>query len=170
VIAVYFVPMALFLALQSNKVKVAAKYYFIHLCNMNKKFDQKLQQRNVKPTAMRELVIEILLEQKTAISLKDLEDKFDKADKSTLYRTLKTFEDKKVIHSIEVGTGSVKYAICVDTCECNPSDLHVHFHCTKCQRTYCLNDIPIPEIKLPIGFNLDSVNMVVKGLCVNCKN
>ncbi len=137
---------------------------------MNEKLDKKLQYRDVKPTAMRGLVMEILLEQKTAISLKELESKFTQVDKSTLFRTLKTFEEKNVIHSIEDGSGSVKYAVCHDSCDCNPSDLHVHFRCTKCEKTFCLNEIPVPQIKLPVGFTLENVNMVVKGICANCKN
>jgi len=136
---------------------------------MNGKLDKKLQYRDVKPTAMRALVMEILLEQNAAISLKELESKFTVADKSTLFRTLKTFEKKKIIHSIEDGSGSVKYAVCHDSCDCNPSDLHVHFRCTKCEKTFCLNEIPVPQIKLPVGFDLESVNMVVKGICANCK-
>jgi len=131
--------------------------------------DNKLVQHHIKPTAMRELVLKILTEQKIAISLTDLERKFDKVDRVTLYRTLKTFEENKLIHSIEDGTGSVKYALCLDSCMCEPKDLHVHFSCIKCGQTYCLNDIPIPGIKLPSGFSLDSINMVVKGICVNCK-
>ncbi len=136
---------------------------------MDTKLDKKLQYRDVKPTAMRALVMEILLEQNAAISLKELESKFTVADKSTLFRTLKTFEKKKIIHSIEDGSGSVKYAVCHDSCDCNPSDLHVHFRCTKCEKTFCLNEIPVPQIKLPVGFDLESVNMVVKGICANCK-
>ena len=136
---------------------------------MDTKLDKKLQYRDVKPTAMRALVMEILLEQNAAISLKELESKFTVADKSTLFRTLKTFEKIKIIHSIEDGSGSVKYAVCHDSCDCNPSDLHVHFRCTKCEKTFCLNEIPVPQIKLPVGFDLESVNMVVKGICANCK-
>lgn len=136
---------------------------------MDKNIDKKLQYKNVNPTAMRELVLEILLKQKTAISLSELENKFTQANKSTLFRTLKTFEKNKIIHSIDDGSGSVKYAVCHDNCECNPSELHAHFHCTKCGKTYCLNDIPVPDINLPVGFNLESVNMVVKGICLNCK-
>ena len=136
---------------------------------MKKDIDKSLEIKSVKPTAMRELVLEILLEQKTAISLSELEEKFAQVEKSTLYRTLKTFEEKKIIHSIDDGSGSVKYAVCHDTCECNPDDLHVHFHCTKCKKTYCLNDIPIPIITLPGSFTLESVNMVVKGACPNCQ-
>lgn len=134
-----------------------------------KETDRALKQRNIKPTAMRQLVLEVLTEQKTAISLPELEQKFDKADKATLYRTLKTFEENKLIHRIDDGSGAVKYALCRETCECEPKDLHVHFYCTSCQKTYCLNDTPVPEINLPKGFILKGVNMVVNGICTDCK-
>ena len=133
-----------------------------------KETDKKLKIRNIKPTAMRELVLKVLTEQDRAISLADLEQKFDNADKTTLYRTLKTFEENKLIHSINDGTGSIKYALCKETCQCHPEDLHVHFLCTKCQQTYCLNDISIPSIDLPTNFKLETINMVVKGICSNC--
>lgn len=131
--------------------------------------DNKLLNKNVKPTAMRELVLDALLEQKVAVSLSDLEKKFDKADKVTLYRTLKTFEENKLIHSIDDGTGAVKYALCKETCQCHPEELHVHFYCLKCQHTFCLSDIPIPSISLPVNFSVKNINMVVKGVCANCK-
>ena len=130
--------------------------------------EKQLQIRNIKPTAMRELVLKVLSEQTSAISLADLEQKFEKADKVTLYRTLKTFEENKLIHSIDDGTGSVKYALCRETCQCHPEDLHVHFLCTKCKQTYCLTDIPIPSVNLPAHFILENINMVVKGVCFNC--
>ena len=133
-----------------------------------KETDKKLKIRNIKPTAMRELVLKVLTEQDRAISLADLEQKFDNADKTTLYRTLKTFEENKLIHSINDGTGSVKYALCKETCQCHPEDLHVHFLCTKCQQTYCLNDVSIPSIDLPTNFKLETINIVVKGICSNC--
>jgi Fur family ferric uptake transcriptional regulator len=135
---------------------------------MNNNSDKKLEIRNIKPTAMRELVLKVLSEQKTAISLADLEQKFEKADKVTLYRTLKTFEENKLIHSIDDGTGSVKYALCKETCQCHPEDLHVHFFCIRCKQTFCLNDIPVPSVNLPVHFTLETINMVVKGICVNC--
>ncbi len=118
---------------------------------------------------MRELVLKVLNEQKTAISLADLERNFEKADRVTLYRTLKTFEKNKLIHRIDDGSGSIKYALCLEHCQCELEDLHVHFYCVKCKQTYCLKDIKIPEINLPLNFDLESVNMVVKGICPNCK-
>jgi Fur family ferric uptake transcriptional regulator len=136
---------------------------------MQTEINLKLLNKNIKPTAMRQLVLQVLTDQKTAISLPELENKFEKADKTTLYRTLKTFQENKLIHSIEDGTGSVKYALCHESCECHPEDLHVHFLCAKCEKTYCLNDISIPNLNLRKNFYLESVNMVVKGTCSNCK-
>lgn len=133
-----------------------------------KSVESKLISRQIKPTAMRELVLKLLSEQTTAISLADIERKFEKVDKVTLYRTIKTFEVNKLIHSIDDGTGSVKYALCKESCQCHPEDLHVHFLCTKCQQTYCLNDISIPSIDLPVNFKFETINMVVKGICSNC--
>lgn len=135
---------------------------------MEKHYEQQLKDKHIKPTAMRELVLKILSEQTSTVSLADIEKLFDKADKTTLYRTLKTFEENKLIHSIDDGTGSVKYALCQETCQCKPEDLHVHFLCTMCQHTYCLSDIAIPSISLPVNFKLETINMVVKGICINC--
>lgn len=137
--------------------------------NMNgEKIEAKLISKGVTPTAMRLLVLDVLSHQETAISLSELEHTFEKADRITLYRTLKTFEVKNVIHSIDDGTGAIKYALCVEGCECHPEDLHVHFHCAKCKRTYCLTDNIIPTINLPQKFVLQEIRMVVKGLCENC--
>jgi Fur family ferric uptake transcriptional regulator len=130
--------------------------------------EHKLEKREIKPTAMRLLVLKNLVESGAAISLKDLDAKFEQADKATLYRTLKTFEEKKLIHSIDDGTGSVKYALCEEGCECAPQEQHIHFHCTKCGETYCLTQSKIPQTQIPSGFRAFSANMVYKGICANC--
>ena len=57
---------------------------------------------------MRKLVLGILTEQTTAISLPELEGKFEKADLTTLYRMLKTFKESKLIHSIDDESGALK--------------------------------------------------------------
>ena len=79
-----------------------------------------------------------------------------------------SFEDKKLIHSIEDGTGSVKYALCEEGCECKPQDQHIHFHCIKCGETYCLTQSKIPQTSIPSGFKAASASMVYKGTCANC--
>lgn len=151
--------------IEARKLKNERQNHYI--CNMES--EEQLRKRNIRPTSMRNLVLRILSEQKSAISRSDLEFLFEKADKVTLYRTLKTFEENKLIHSIEDGSGSVKYALCKETCLCHTEDLHVHFLCSKCNQTYCLTDIPVPAVNLPVNFSLESVNMVIKGECSNCR-
>jgi len=133
-----------------------------------KEIENKLENRNIKPTAMRELVLKVLSEQTAAISLADLEQTFEKVDKVTLYRTLKTFEENKLIHSIDDGSGSVKYSLCKDDCNCEVDDLHVHFYCNYCKKAFCLENVTIPKFELPDNMKIESLNFVIKGYCGKC--
>jgi len=130
--------------------------------------EDKLEYRDIKPTTMRLLVLRELVETPVTLSLKTLEAKFERADRATLYRTLKTFEEKKLIHSVDDGTGSVKYSLCTESCHCKPADQHVHFYCDKCEETFCLTQSQIPEIQIPVGFEVSSASMVYKGVCGSC--
>ena len=113
---------------------------------MKTHLEDLLKSKNIKPTSMRILVLEILSNEKFALSLPELEIRFENADRSTLYRTLKTFEEKKLVHQIDDGTGSLKYAICHDSCNDKHEDTHVHFLCTKCNNTFCIEDVFLPNI------------------------
>lgn len=131
--------------------------------------EKRLQDRDIKPTAIRLLVLKAMLEFPQAFSLADLEEKLDTVDKSTISRTIHLFHEKRLIHSIDDGSGSVKYSACSKSCMCDMDDMHVHFHCNKCDKTYCLESIPVPEVMLPDNFSVDSANFVLKGICGDCR-
>ena len=136
---------------------------------MDKELEHKLDHRKIKPTAMRLLVLDFFRKQDHAISLKDLENGLESTDRVTLFRTLKTFEEHKIIHTIDDGSGSIKYAICNDSCECGyPQDIHVHFFCKVCNETQCLPKVKVPPMTLPQGFAPKEANVVVKGVCGKC--
>lgn len=136
---------------------------------MNLQLENRLQSKQISPTAMRLLVLEYFLQHNMAHSLSDLENAFMHSDRTTLYRTLKTFEDKGLVHAIQDGTGVTKYAICQDDCsEGAHRDLHLHFFCTQCKETYCLPKTHIPEIQLPNGFIAEEFNLTGKGICKKC--
>jgi Fur family ferric uptake transcriptional regulator len=136
---------------------------------MIQNLENKLNKKSIRPTAMRLLVLEALSSQEAAISLSELEKSFEKSDRITLYRTLKTFQENGLVHSIDDGTGASKYALCEEGCECNiERDLHVHFHCRVCTETFCLPKYKIPDIKLPEKFKAEEANLVVKGVCGKC--
>lgn len=129
-----------------------------------------LEARKIQPTAMRILVLKELQDTNHALSLNELEAKFDQADKTTLYRTLKTFLQHKLVHEIEDGTGSTKYALCDRDCECKPEQKHLHFHCVKCTETFCLKESNLPTIKLPYNFKPQEMSVIIKGICDKCSS
>lgn len=137
---------------------------------MNVSTELKLTGKKINPTAMRILVLESLLKQNSAASLTDIEKSLQPADRITIYRTLKTFAEKGLIHVIDDGTGSPKYAMCAADCdERQHHDLHVHFNCIVCKETFCLPNSKIPEVLLPDDFTSTEMNLVVKGICKQCK-
>ena len=129
---------------------------------------EKLEARGIKPTAMRILILRTMMQARQAMSLIDIVDMLVTAEKSTVSRTLALFLSHHLVHSIDDGSGALKYAVCSDSCSCDVDDLHVHFFCTHCQRTLCLRGLPVPVVHLPEGFSLDSVNYVMKGICSDC--
>ena len=133
--------------------------------------EQILENNKVKPTAMRLLVLQFLLNKKVAVRLTNIEAFFDNSDRTTLYRTLKTFVENGIAHKIDDGTGSTKYALCEENCLCEiDTDLHLHFHCTNCNETVCLTEHKIPHINLPEGYEAENMNLVVKGICDKCSS
>lgn len=128
-----------------------------------------LESKNIRVTAMRLLIYKFLAKKKVAVTLTDIENAFVKADRTTLYRTMKTFEENAIVHQIDDGTGIIKYALCEHDCNCEiETDLHLHFHCNNCNETICLTDHKIPQIKVPDGFISENINLVVKGICDKC--
>lgn len=131
--------------------------------------ESRLIANGVHPTSMRMLVFDYLLTQKAAVSLGQVEEALEYADRTTLYRTLKTFENNGLIHSIDDGSGAVKYALCEEACEpVRHRDLHMHFHCIKCNETTCLPAIIIPDTKMPDGYEVAELNLTAKGTCASC--
>lgn len=135
-----------------------------------KELEGRLKERDIRPTAARLLILKEMLSMSNhqAFSLLDLENRLDTIDKSTLYRTITHFHENLLIHSIDDGTGSIKYSVCRRGCDCSVQESHVHFSCIKCNRTFCFDNIAIPKVQLPKGFEYESANFVFKGVCHDC--
>jgi len=133
------------------------------------KYLKRLEKNSIKPTAIRLLVLDAISNKTEIFSLLDLEAELGTIDKSTLFRTLTLFQQHLIVHTIDDGSGSLKYSVCDEDCDCSPEWQHVHFYCSACNRAYCLRDISIPQVALPIGFEPKSINHVIKGVCNQCK-
>ncbi len=134
---------------------------------MKEKLENILEIKGVKPTSNRILVVRAMLAAARPVSVTELETMLAPMDKSSIFRVLSLFVGHHIVHVIEDGSGTVKYEVCGSE-RCTVSDMHTHFYCEKCHRTYCFKAIQIPEIELPEGFSMSSVNYVVKGVCPEC--
>ena len=140
------------------------------------KTEKILSNHGIRPTQMRSKIYRYLRRKQSAVSFSDLKKAFVQksetnktADRTTFYRNLKIFEDKGLIHQINDGTGVAKFAISNENVKGKyGSDLHLHFHCTECKKTICLPN-KIPEESLPDDYKINDVNLVLKGICVKCK-
>ncbi|MDR3326614.1 MAG: transcriptional repressor [Prevotellaceae bacterium] len=136
---------------------------------MTDNLETRLIARGIKPTAVRLLVFREIKGLNQTFSLHSLEARLQTVDKSTLFRTILLFHRHHLIHSIDDGSGAIKYSLCSDECNCEIEDLHPHFYCEKCKKTSCLTQTQIPKIQLPKNYVLSSINFVLKGYCNNCK-
>ncbi len=137
---------------------------------VNTDFDELLTKHGLKRTLSRLKVLDILSKRDSATSQPYLERIMGKdADRVTLYRVLKAFEEKGIIHKILDAQGTANFAICSHNCtEVNHQDEHMHFNCKKCLKLYCLDHVQIPAVKMPSGFKVDSLNLIASGICANC--
>ncbi len=135
---------------------------------MSGQLEKILKQKEINPTAVRLLILDYFLNRDSAVSLSDLESDFDYSDRTTLFRTLKTFEKKGLLHSINDGHITM-YALCMDDCsEEHHADNHIHFCCISCKKVFCLPKVKAPDIEIPSGFELEKLDIIAHGLCSEC--
>ncbi|MDN3203806.1 transcriptional repressor [Algoriphagus sediminis] len=129
-----------------------------------------LKSHKLRVTDCRLATIEEFLEKQVALSHGDLEESLgQKFDRVTIYRTLKTFQEKDVVHMVLDDKGVTKYALCNhDHGAEKHSHEHVHFKCTKCQETVCIESAKLPNITLPEGFVKKEMSLLVQGTCDKC--
>ena len=127
-----------------------------------------LSKHSIKPTANRLLVFEAMKKMGHTFSLYDMEGELLSMDKSTIFRTLVLFLEKHIIHSVEDGSGSLKYCVCHNDGDCAPKEYHCHFYCIECRQTFCLEDIHTPAVSIPEGYSVREINYLLKGICTKC--
>ena len=127
-----------------------------------------LKQRNLSETPFRKEVLHILSRFQKAIPISTIETELTNYNRITLYRTIKKFLDKGIIHEIKMNDTDVHYAICQDECaSAYHNHQHIHFKCQKCQGIYCLEVPQMPQIDVP-HFQIDQLEIQASGLCKDC--
>ena len=106
--------------------------------------DEVFRRHNIRPTAVRVLVYNAIKSFHDTFSMSDVEDALETVDKSSIFRTLALFAGQHLVHEIEDGSGSAKYCLCRNDHVCEAEEMHCHFYCESCHKTFCLDHTHIP--------------------------
>lgn len=136
---------------------------------MEHSLSDHLTAHGVRPTANRILVARELQAAGRPMTLPELEEAIPSIDKSGIFRTLSAFRDHGLVHVIENGGEGLRYELCLSHDDDRDDDIHAHFFCENCHRTFCLREVPIPEPQnVPGGYSVRSSSFIIKGICPDC--
>ncbi len=128
-----------------------------------------LRRNAVRGTVIRQHILEVLLGSPHALSGAEIEQQMA-LDRVTVFRTLRVFEEKGIVHRIVDHSETVRYAAaCPDAPVPALANDHVHFKCLNCRRIYCLNQVPVPAVAPPTAFRVLRGDHLLSGICGQCQ-
>lgn len=133
---------------------------------------QIVRETGLKRTPLRIGVLELLLHDKQPLSAPQILAKLPKrTDKVTLYRTLKTFTQRKLLHRVRGDDQVWRYGLG----ELNaPRHQHAHFVCDGCGTVECMSETPAPRKSAPRskvrrGYRIAYSEVLLHGTCPDCR-
>lgn len=140
--------------------------FFVTFASMNT--IDILENAGIRATPNRILILRTLMESTSPLSMNDLERILDPMEKSSIFRVLAILLDHHLVHGMEDGRGIAMYEFCNSEHDGEDNDMHAHFYCEKCRKVYCLESVPTPVPPMPEGFEIHSINYMLKGVCAAC--
>ena len=128
-----------------------------------------LKNKKIRETPFRKEVLAAFDKYKNAIHLSVVEKELKTFDRTTLYRTIKVFLKKGIIHEIKISGEESNYALCQEECETDTHHhhQHIHFKCTNCGIISCVEVDEFPTVNLP-KYKIEQLEIQATGLCQNC--
>ena len=110
-----------------------------------------MMHHGVRPTANRILIAETLRSAGRPMSMMELEEAIGTIDKSGISRALALFREQHLVHTLQDGGDGVRYELCHSHSDSHDEDAHVHFYCTRCRKTFCLEDTHSIQLITDVG-------------------
>lgn len=139
---------------------------------INEEVETFLRESGLRRTPVRVGVVEVLTKAGRPLSVTQILGKLRGVDSVTVYRTMETFEKKGIVHKVRSDDRSWLYAI--GSAEKTHEHKHPHFVCDDCGKVQCMETAVIPDefvagLKLERGFEVTYPEVVLHGVCPNCK-
>ncbi len=131
-----------------------------------------LKQSGLKRTPVRIGVLQVLANQHDPLDVTDILKQLPTfTEPVTVYRTLNTFVEKKIIHRVRGEDRSWRYAAGDTSISSNHQ--HAHFVCDSCGKMECLADARLPlklleKIQPAPGYKVDHPEVIIHGTCPKC--
>lgn len=138
---------------------------------MTAMYHKMISDAGIRPSVQRVAIYAYLYENHSHPTVETLYDelspKYPTLSRTTIYNTLKLFEEKSLVQSIQIEDDKLRY-------DCDTSE-HVHFKCAKCGKVYDMfNGAKIPmqtcslKALLPEGFTPHKTQTNIWGICSDC--
>lgn len=124
----------------------------------------------LKKTAGRIALIKLLLQAQNPLTRQEISAKLTGVNfnRVSIYRSLDAFLKAGIIHKVEAGDRSRRFAIC--SCG-SSSHCHPHFICRSCGKVECLNGLKnIQHYPLKPGYIFEEQEIYIRGLCARCSS
>lgn len=139
--------------------------------DMNKQYHNTLQEAGIRPSIQRTAIYAFLCEHPVHPDVETVYDAlnpiYPTLSKTTVYNTLKLFEEKHIVQSIKIEDDKLRFDAEMRN--------HYHFKCIKCGKIFdiFLDDTKMPDqneyaSSLPQGFSLSKIQTNLWGLCKDC--
>jgi Fur family transcriptional regulator, ferric uptake regulator len=131
-----------------------------------------LRAAGLRRTPMRIGVLDILTKEKQTLTAPQILERLaEGSDTVTLYRTLQTFTEKKLVHRVRGDDQAWRYGM--GDSRHSTRHGHAHFVCEDCGTVECLDESPTPQpprtqTKIPSGYRVAYSEVVVHGTCSDC--
>ena len=127
----------------------------------------RLQTVGLRPSEPRIAVLAFLMKNRihpvAETIYQSLTPEYPTLSRTTVYNTLKLFEENKIVMPLTIEDGELRYDI--------NTSFHGHFKCRKC---HIVTDIFLddPSAKIPLpqnGCKVESIHLDYYGLCNDCQ-
>jgi len=124
-----------------------------------------LQDKGIRPSIIRIMVLEYLLEHRVHPTVEEVYEallkKAPTLSKTSVYNTLHLLAENNIILEITIDPAKVRYD--ADT------NLHGHFKCDKCLKVW---DFAVGQVQTSLSkeFDIKTKEIYFTGLCDKCKN
>ena len=142
--------------------------------NREDSINASLRGAGLRRTPVRLAVLDAVISSRAPLGAPDVIRRLaDGTDSVTVYRTLNTLAEHKLLHRVRGDDGAWRYAATAPGQAAPEEHSHAHFVCDSCGGMECLDRVPVPSDlvrskDLGRRYDVSYAELVVHGTCPKC--